>query len=1130
MKKNRAQLSRFIVGDLQVHPDRGCVVRNGEDIPLEPRAIQVLEALARKADRTMTSTQLQLAIWKTDVYGDNPVTKTLSELRKALGDDARNPRYIETVTGRGYRLMQAVSFSNDYRRLPKPTEPWKAGSPFVGLAAFEARHAKVFAGRTNATGDLLDAMRGQIDNGRRFVLIAGSSGCGKTSLLHAGVLPLITASGGFGGLHALSVATCDLAATLDGNVMLPLASALSGWALHDGVEPRPVFGPQPIESLARQLIDTPATIAPAITEAFRRSPGHGPDAQPHAHLMLVIDHAEILVRSVHDPAERSAFERTLCALCDAPRTLVTMIVRADYAPDLAQALPALNERKTGGGHLDLLAPNRGEIAEMIRDPAWQAGLEFEVDEHRQRLDDALRDAAIGQPDALPLLQHTLQQLYEDRIENTLLTWDAYRRIGGLEGAIAHRAEEVFVALPVDARTSLDTVLAQLIVIQSDSDAVTARRASLASLPESAHALVDAFVAGRLFVRELHDGRPHFGVVHEALLRQWPRAVEWMKENRRLLMAKARLRQAADRWDGEGRGKDHLLNPGRPLAEAIEVVDAMAESLDPLERAYVTQSRSHGKRMARLRKAAMSTLAFLTVLSLAMTFASVRSSTVARDQQKKSTDLTNYIVGELTDRIDSRGDLELLESVVSKVLEYCRQSPPESMRAVDLSACSKAARELGEVRTDQSRFSEARRLIEYAIALSTQAMEIDRDNRISVMEAGHAHGSMGKLHYRQSKFDAAIESWQRYLDRSESLLRVDSDNPDFMMDKSFALNNLATAFRERGELDIARTYLMDSSQLKKKALDIRTNPEWEYENIVTESMIASIDASMGRLREASISYENLIRKIEKSLENNPRTFDWERQLTSLMQFHALVALDLGDLDLAQQHIDEAMKRLSRLTSREPDNSTWRELHANAIYIAANIRRSGKDPARALEAFEDARNILVSMNDKSPYSVMLESLATSRIGLLRNDRAGDEIAARAIDELKTLSSEGNYNTRIQTADALLLRAAMLLKRGQYSASATDVRSAEAILDDLASDDGRLTTATVRARIALLGGRPPTSERTFRVIGASGYRHPDYLVASSLFCDKRRKRHRELPVECPPAGQTSPGAMSDPKQQRQ
>ena len=420
----------------------------------------------------------------------------------------------------------------------------------MGLASFDDSHSDVFFGRSRMTAELLATVRNQIDSQRRFVLLVGASGCGKTSLLRAGMLPLLQQPGGFDGTQALSVAYCDLAGCNGGDLLPHLASALGGWS----IESRPVFAPQRPDTLATELLQRPEAIDATVQEAFRRHPDRSLAEHPRAHLLLIVDHAEALVAApgIGDD-ERAAFSTLLERLCDCARIMVVMVTRSDFYPKLIGAVPTIAERKAGDGHIDVLTPRPGEIAQIIRMPAILAGLGFEENAQTlARLDDVLRDAATQHPDALPLLQHTLQALYERRDDNGTLTFAAYHEIGELEGALAHRAEEVFTSLPQDAQARLDVVLSQLIVIHPDSDSVNARRVLWSSLPDDdARALVESFVKARLFVSELSDGIPGFRVAHEALLRQWPRARDWAGDNRRLLQAHARLRHATRRWVEEG---------------------------------------------------------------------------------------------------------------------------------------------------------------------------------------------------------------------------------------------------------------------------------------------------------------------------------------------------------------------------------------------------------------------------------------------------------------------------------------------------------------------------------------------------------------------------------------------------
>jgi hypothetical protein len=84
------------VGDWLVDPSRNEVRRNGQSVHLEPKAIEVLEFLVQHADEVLGREALLSAIWHGIVVGDDALTQTIIKLRRALGDDAHRPKYIET--------------------------------------------------------------------------------------------------------------------------------------------------------------------------------------------------------------------------------------------------------------------------------------------------------------------------------------------------------------------------------------------------------------------------------------------------------------------------------------------------------------------------------------------------------------------------------------------------------------------------------------------------------------------------------------------------------------------------------------------------------------------------------------------------------------------------------------------------------------------------------------------------------------------------------------------------------------------------------------------------------------------------------------------------------------------------
>jgi DNA-binding winged helix-turn-helix (wHTH) protein len=105
--------SQFRIGDLLVVPASLVVVRNGQELKFELRWMQVLMMLAAHAGETLSIERLLIEVWRSTVYDDHPVIKTISCIRKSIGDDSRKPCYIETVSKVGYRLIAPVTLPED---------------------------------------------------------------------------------------------------------------------------------------------------------------------------------------------------------------------------------------------------------------------------------------------------------------------------------------------------------------------------------------------------------------------------------------------------------------------------------------------------------------------------------------------------------------------------------------------------------------------------------------------------------------------------------------------------------------------------------------------------------------------------------------------------------------------------------------------------------------------------------------------------------------------------------------------------------------------------------------------------------------------------------------------------------
>ncbi|WP_115541358.1 winged helix-turn-helix domain-containing protein [Xanthomonas campestris] len=1085
---------RFRLGPLLVEPERLTLIGDGENITLEPRMMEVLVALAERAGEVISAEQLLIDVWHGSFYGDNPVHKTIAQLRRKLGDDSRQPRFIETIRKRGYRLLPKVIFPEDYRGALPGMGAWGHGSPYVGLRAFDPDHAEVFFGRSHAIAQVLAAVRAQLQSQRALVLLSGASGCGKTSLLRAGVVPLLAQPGGLDGLQAVAVAYCSLAACRGGDVADTLTRALAEWA-PDG---RAVFSAAQMATCT-QWLTQPASLHAAIAEAMRHAAPARDTVQTHRHLLLVIDHAEALVATPGITAQdRAACTALLQALCSSTHVAVLMVTRSDFYPRLIEAVPELVELKRGDGHVDLLPPRDGEIGQIIRVPAAMAGLRFEEDhDSASRLDDVLRDATARQPDALPLLQHLLQALHERRSDDGLLTFAAYRALGGLEGALAHHAEQTFRALPAPAQAALGDVLTQVSVIHPDSAAVTARRAVWSALPDAsgARALVDAFVQARLFVSELVAGEPGFAVAHEALLRQWPRASEWIHENRRLLQARKRLQLAAQRWASEGRRDDHLLNSGRPLSEAREAARRMPQDLDALDVAFLHAcERAHRQRRG-LYAAAAALLVVLASASLLLGWQARQAQQVAEQRRDEAQQLVGYMLGDLAEQLRTVGNLKLLDSVGTRALRYLEELPNASMQAGDLINHARALRTTGEVLMNQGKLDQAHAAFTRAAATAAQARTLAPDVLEAHAETGQAAYWLGAMAYRNKQFPLARRHWAQYLAASEWLGRAKPDDPRWQLELSYALNNLAMLATTQGNAPTAIGFFARDIALKR-VLVARTpdNASLRYELIDSLSGLSLAQENQGLLAPAEQGYREQLAMLRVLVNKDPDAHAWQRRLAGSLIRTSNLALARGQLVQAQQDARESLRLLQPLAALQPDNVAWRRdlahAYAQAGWVAALDGHAG-DAAQQLARAQQTMAELLQQAQPLPEWQWLDAIIALRMQAARAPPLAQDFAP-IVARLETL-----HRAKPDEVVGISALAQALVWHGEQRAAAGDDAGARtawqralAVLGKDAGDsrDKNLLDPWIRAHVHL-GQRTAVTQQLGWLYQA-GYRHPGFV----------------------------------------
>ena len=490
-------------------------------------------------------------------------------------------------------------------------------APFRGLESFDLKHAEIFFGRTRARNELREALARQVAaHSRTLLIVAGASGSGKSSLVKAGLLPDLMLPGMLD-----RVALCRYAvvrpANAESNPLRALALAISGQTALPELRDLQYAGDQ-LEDLLRAAPGQASLPIRQGLAAAAKLRGVGPNGE--ARLIIIVDQLEEVFTDTSIGADRRReFIAALDALARTGLVWVVATLRSDFIDRLGQ-FSELDNAANSAGLYFLSLPTDIEFAQIIRQPAREAGLVFEAAADGSTLDETIRQATAGNPNVLPLLSFLLDELWRSRTLDGTLTFDAYHRLGGLEGALAKRAEHVFLSQSHQVQAALPRVLRALVTAETGTQ-VTARTALLAEFPEGSdeRSLIDAFAStdARLLVKSGEAGASTVRVSHEALLTRWQRAAESLAKDRDDIELASRLRRDASRWNSAAStDKASLLLPsGLPLEEARDLERRRADELDTVVRAYITASVIAERRQkVRQRIVAVAAFAILAAIS------------------------------------------------------------------------------------------------------------------------------------------------------------------------------------------------------------------------------------------------------------------------------------------------------------------------------------------------------------------------------------------------------------------------------------------------------------------------------------------------------------------------------------
>ncbi|ATB51346.1 serine/threonine protein kinase [Corallococcus macrosporus DSM 14697] len=712
--------------------------------------------------------------------------------------------------------------------LGKSWEGVEARCPLPGLAPFAEEQAALFFGReeeTHALWSLLERARA----GRlRWIQLEGLSGVGKSSLLQAGLLPMLRNAGATGrpSWRVIHLRPSDVP-------IRALAHALD--------KANPTGGSERAEALEALLRTGPGALRDFLA-------AHNP---VDTLVLLVIEPLEeVFPLSTSERGVLDALVSTALAGGDSPLRLFTS-VRSDFLHRMEQ-LPSLSRHLHAAARFPLLPMEEAALERVVKGVARNVGLRLEPGLASRMVLDARDEGG-----RLPLLGQALRGLWALN-DGAPLTQGHYEQLGGVGGALAQQAEALLTGLGPEGRERAKWLLLDLVQVGRgvpDTRRPRSREEVLAAaggdaLAEEvllrltgmrARGFTDVEQGMRLVVLSGGDtpAAQRVDLVHETLLHRVPSLIAWLEQERALLERHADLEVAASAWEQarfprDGLPTGTLLAHYRGGGASLNGPEDMVRRASPRAVRFLGTAARLEQRRSRLRWGGMAAalLAMLLILFYAARAEQERLRAEAermraeqallraKQEQKRSIATQLDLIGAM-DAVVGSADWRF--SRLANTLEPRRtllgafggifnaMSPAEyegiEMLLMDVSLSHRVA--------DVAYHDEVLASAERGLLKS-----LDNVRRGELLEpVGRSFQfDLGLIHSKLGKVEMARGNWERarvHFEESIALLEPSwSSNPQDLTD---GVRSFAVSLSELGELELAVGHLPRAAQLFDRAI-------------------------------------------------------------------------------------------------------------------------------------------------------------------------------------------------------------------------------------------------------------------------------------------------------------------------
>jgi len=455
------------------------------------------------------------------------------------------------------------------------------------------------------------------------------------------------------------------------------------------------------------------------------------------------------------------------------------------------------------------------------------------------------------------------------------------------------------------------------------------------------------------------------------------------------------------------------------------------------------------------------------------------------------DLIEFMLGDLRNKLEPVGRLDVLDDVGERALKYVGSAHPEMMSADELGRGAKALNQLVEVRIAQGKLPDALALAQRSLQMTTVAVRKKPNDPELQLALATSHFWVGNVLRLSGDAPGALKEMQAYSGTTEALVQRYPDNENYQLERAYGHSVLATMMEAQGKLEEALGHYRSTREVKLVRLLAKPDDaERQADLAVTDNKIGFVLHRLGRIREARGYFESELAAYRKLEAADPQNVKWQEGEASSLSYVSLAHESVGDYPAAIALSRRELEIHTQLAQRDPENAGWqRNVALNRVRLATQLELAGDTAAARTEYDRSAALVAKVLADpaKAPARNRAEgmiAIGRARMALARKDVAEAEAqlhAARAAWAALPASD----NRALAEVDLL---------EGDVRQARNDPAGAQALWTSsgrrvAASPFARTELALILLRASALSrlGRTAEVETLARQLQQSGFRHP-------------------------------------------